>query len=121
MSHLMRSQLTLKNSRQMLSLPGALLQATMINAAFRSSSVLGVSRKSLHHSGKFLCTSFSTRKFHLNRITFVLQKLNKDVQKSPRGRLFYTVLAIALVIIRYTRPFCICREWKREGLSPRKV
>ena len=58
MSPLMLFQLTLKISIQMPSLSGALLQATLLTTAFSPSSVMGVPRKSLHSSGKFLCPAF---------------------------------------------------------------
>jgi len=96
--------------------------SSLLNPAFSSSSDMGESKKSFHPSGKFLCTSFSFQLTHACSASigmiFALQKLNKIVQNTPKDSLFYTVLYIALVIIRYTRPFRICKEWKREGFSP---
>ena len=50
-----------KKSRHILSLPAALLQAALLKVALSSSSVMGVSRKSLHTSGNFLCTSLDRK------------------------------------------------------------
>ena len=67
------------------SLYGALLQATLLTAAFSPSSVMGVPRKSLHSSRTFLCPAFSIREkpiIHLNRITFASHELNIVLQNS---------------------------------------
>jgi len=38
--------------------------SSLLNPTYSSSSVMGVSRKSLHPSGKFLCISFSFQLTH---------------------------------------------------------
>jgi hypothetical protein len=48
-----------KEFQKMPSLPEVLLQAPLLIAAFSSSLMVGVSRKSLHPSGKVLCPAFS--------------------------------------------------------------
>ena len=90
------------------SLPGALLQGPLLNAAFSSPSVMGVSRKSLHPSGKCLCPTSSIRAKHTssteNRITFVSQERKLDLQNALVVCAILS-FSVTLVIISDTHRF----------------
>ena len=121
MSPLMLSHLTLKISIEMPSLYGALLQATLLTAAFSPSSVMGVPRKSLHSSRTFLCPAFSIREkriIHLNRFTFASQELSIILQNSLMVACVITSFSVTLVIIHEKGRSHNCRRWERDGLSP---
>jgi hypothetical protein len=95
MSCLMLSQLTLKNYRHILSLAGALLQATLLTAAFSSSSVMRVSRMSLHPSRKVLCPAFSIRVTHASSTlirSYLFCRNSINVSRTSVVVVCYTVL-----------------------------
>ena len=111
----MLSQLTLKDSRQIPSLLGALLHARLLKTASVCASVMGVSRKSLHPSSKFLSTAFSIRvKLTLStwKESHLLRRNSRYFAERPRVRLCYTFLLSMLVIISVTCRFRIFRRCK---------
>lgn len=94
-SFLILTHLTLKSPKHLLTLLLSLLQTPLLTAAFSSSSVMVVFRKSFHPNGKVICSAFYTRVtriIHVNRFIFALHELHKDVQNAPSGRLCYTFL-----------------------------
>jgi hypothetical protein len=118
MSFLMLLHLILKNSIQMTSLLGALLQAPLLTTAFTCTSVMGVSRKSLHPSGKFLNAAYSIRvnlasptwKHHicLAGTQYISQNAQVSVCVTPS-------FSVMLVIISVTHRF---RNFRRcKGLN----
>ena len=122
MSSFMLYQLTSKNSRQKPYLPGGLLQALLLTAAYSSSSVVGVTRKFLHPVDKVLWTAFSiwvTRTSHTWISSYLIcRNATKDCRMPLVVNYVTTSLSIMQVIICETCRFHICRRYKRDGYSP---
>jgi hypothetical protein len=97
-------------------LPGALLPTPLLVEAISFSSEMGVSRKSLQPTGKVIHQAFSIRETQatLTRIGSYLLCRNSTKLCRMNLAVFYATptLSIALVIIRETCRFLVCKRWK---------
>jgi hypothetical protein len=120
MSSFMLSQLTLKNSRQMPSLPGAFLQASFRTDACNSSALVSVSSLSVHVLAFYAQPApFEQRFDHLPELCRIyFANMQRRCANAPRGSLFTSSVSITLVIKRDTSRFRMFRRWKIEGCSP---
>jgi hypothetical protein len=124
MSSLMLSQLTVKIPDKCHLFPELCYKPLCSPRAFISSSVMGVSRKSLlHPSGKVLCPAFYIRVTHAPSIligSYILCRDSTNVCRMPLVVFCVTLTLSIMPLIRDSRRFHICKRWNRDGFSPRK-